>query len=155
DRDGRRQARQAGDDGAQPRRGRGRARQARREVRVQVLPALPAAAPGRAPDPARPRSLSPSRAGHARRPPRAEGCRRMHDAPSTLPEGRTDESRSAMRDLWDRTHQARRFVAVGILNTGVDYTLFIGLTKVFSIPLHLVWTAKLVSGTVALSISFF
>lgn len=57
--------------------------------------------------------------------------------------------------LWARTLQARRFVAVGILNTGVDYVLFVGLTKILHLPLNLVWIAKLMSGTVAISISFF
>jgi putative flippase GtrA len=59
------------------------------------------------------------------------------------------------RDAWARTLQARRFVLVGILNTGVDYVLFVSLTKVLHLPLNLVWIAKLMSGTVALTISFF
>ena len=53
------------------------------------------------------------------------------------------------------TLQIRRFVAVGILNTLVDYVLFVALTKIFRIPLDWVWVAKLLSGTVAISISFY
>lgn len=54
-----------------------------------------------------------------------------------------------------RAFQAGRFVVVGALNTLVDYLLFIGLTKTFHLPLSWVWVAKLVSGTVAISLSFF
>jgi putative flippase GtrA len=58
------------------------------------------------------------------------------------------------RRVLARTLQARRFVAVGALNTMVDYILFIGLTKVLHLSLDWVWVAKLMSGTVAISISF-
>jgi putative flippase GtrA len=51
--------------------------------------------------------------------------------------------------------QAGKFGLVGILNTVIDYTIFIALTKIFSIPLDRVWTAKLVSGTVAMINSFY
>jgi putative flippase GtrA len=51
--------------------------------------------------------------------------------------------------------QLGRFGMVGILNTVVDYVLFIGLTKVFSIPLEQVWIAKLISGSVAIANSFY
>lgn len=47
-----------------------------------------------------------------------------------------------------------RFGIIGILNTLVDYSLFIGFTKVFSIPLESVWMAKLPSGAVAMVFSF-
>lgn len=53
------------------------------------------------------------------------------------------------------TGQVARFGAVGVLNTLIDYVIYIGLTKVFSIPLDRVWTAKLVSGTVAMLNSFY
>jgi putative flippase GtrA len=56
---------------------------------------------------------------------------------------------------WARTVQARRFVVVGVVNTSVDYALFIGLTKIMRLPLDWVWVAKLISGTVAISISFY
>jgi putative flippase GtrA len=36
----------------------------------------------------------------------------------------------------------------------VDYSLFVGLTKILHLPLDYVWVAKLISGTVAISISF-
>jgi putative flippase GtrA len=50
--------------------------------------------------------------------------------------------------------QVGRFVAVGALNTLVDYVLFIGLTKTLHLALSWVWVAKLVSGTVAITLSF-
>jgi putative flippase GtrA len=50
--------------------------------------------------------------------------------------------------------QVGRFVAVGALNTVVDYVLFIGLTKTLHLALPWVWVAKLLSGTVAISLSF-
>lgn len=50
--------------------------------------------------------------------------------------------------------QVGRFVVVGVLNTLVDYVLFIGLTKTLHLALSWVWVAKLVSGTVAISLSF-
>jgi putative flippase GtrA len=51
--------------------------------------------------------------------------------------------------------QVTRFGAVGIMNTLIDYTVYIGLTKLFSIPLDRVWTAKLVSGSLAMVNSFY
>jgi putative flippase GtrA len=53
------------------------------------------------------------------------------------------------------TGQVARFGLVGIMNTAIDYTLFISLTWLFSIPLDRVWMAKLVSGSVAMINSFF
>jgi putative flippase GtrA len=50
--------------------------------------------------------------------------------------------------------QLSRFAVVGALNTLTDYVLFIGLTKLFSIPLDWVWTAKAFSGGVAITNSF-
>jgi putative flippase GtrA len=50
--------------------------------------------------------------------------------------------------------QARRFAASGVVNTLTDYVVFMALTKIFSIPLDRVWTAKLVSGGLAMSVSF-
>jgi putative flippase GtrA len=58
------------------------------------------------------------------------------------------------RRAWLKTRQARRFVAVGALNTLVDYVLFVGLTKLLHLPLDWVWVAKVMSGTVAITISF-
>lgn len=51
--------------------------------------------------------------------------------------------------------QVGRFGLVGILNTVIDYTLFIGITRAFSIPLDRVWTAKIFSGGVAMVNSFY
>jgi putative flippase GtrA len=51
--------------------------------------------------------------------------------------------------------QVARFASVGVLNTAIDYVIYISLTKIFSIPLERVWTAKLVSGTVAMFNSFY
>jgi putative flippase GtrA len=56
---------------------------------------------------------------------------------------------------WANTLQVRRFVAVGVVNTFVDYVLFVALTKIMRLPLDWVWIAKLISGTVAISISFY
>jgi putative flippase GtrA len=51
--------------------------------------------------------------------------------------------------------QVRRFALVGAANTFLDYVLFIGLTKLFHLPLDLVWVAKVISGTVAIMNSFY
>jgi len=53
------------------------------------------------------------------------------------------------------TGQVARFGMVGIMNTVIDYVIYISLTKIFSIPLDQVWTAKFVSGTVAMINSFY
>ena len=52
------------------------------------------------------------------------------------------------------TSQARRFGASGVVNTLTDYVVFMLLTRIFSIPLNRVWTAKLVSGGLAMVVSF-
>lgn len=54
-----------------------------------------------------------------------------------------------------RTLQVRRFVVVGVLNTLVDYVLFVGLTKLLHLSLDVVWIAKVISGTVAMGVSFY
>jgi putative flippase GtrA len=48
-----------------------------------------------------------------------------------------------------------KFGLVGIINTLLDYILFIALTKIFSIPLSSVWMAKVASGSVAMCNSFY
>lgn len=53
------------------------------------------------------------------------------------------------------TVQVEKFGLVGILNTLIDYVIFIALTKIFSIPLSQVGYAKLVSGAVAMANSFY
>lgn len=53
------------------------------------------------------------------------------------------------------TTQVGKFGLVGILNTLIDYVLFIGITKLFSIPLSHVYVAKLFSGGVAMINSFY
>lgn len=53
------------------------------------------------------------------------------------------------------TTQVAKFGLVGVMNTLIDYVIYISLTKLFSIPLDQVWTAKLVSGSVAMMNSFY
>jgi putative flippase GtrA len=70
--------------------------------------------------------------------------------------GEAIDMRARTRRLtWAKTLQVRRFAAVGVVNTLVDYVLFVALTKLFRIPLDWVWIAKVASGTVAISISFY
>lgn len=47
-----------------------------------------------------------------------------------------------------------RFGLVGVINTLIDYAVFIGVTKALSLPLSRVWIAKLVSGAVAMACSY-
>jgi putative flippase GtrA len=82
--------------------------------------------------------------------------------PSAEPAQRRDRPRLGKQartphlpSLWASTLQVRRFATVGLLNTAVDYVLFVTLTKALHLPLAWVWVAKLVSGTVAISISFY
>lgn len=51
--------------------------------------------------------------------------------------------------------QVEKFGLIGILNTLIDFIIFMTLTKVFSIPLNSVWMAKLVSGSIAMINSFY
>jgi len=51
--------------------------------------------------------------------------------------------------------QVGRFAAVGVLNTLLDYVLFLTLTKLFRMPLEQVWIAKLLSGATAMVSSFY
>ena len=48
-----------------------------------------------------------------------------------------------------------RFGLVGVVNTVVDYVIFITLTVVFDIPLSSVWIAKYPSSAVGMAVSFF
>jgi putative flippase GtrA len=50
--------------------------------------------------------------------------------------------------------QIRRFDASGVVNALTDYVVFMLLTKIFSVPLERVWVAKLVSGGLAMAVSF-
>jgi putative flippase GtrA len=56
---------------------------------------------------------------------------------------------------WARTLRVRRFAIVGVANTLVDYFLFVALTKIMRLPLDWVWVAKILSGTAAISTSFY
>jgi putative flippase GtrA len=73
---------------------------------------------------------------------------------------------AARRRKWDRhvrparavpapePRRGLRFLTVGAGNTLLDYVVFIGLTKVLHIDLEWVWMAKVASGGVAISTSF-
>jgi putative flippase GtrA len=50
--------------------------------------------------------------------------------------------------------QIRRFAASGGVNTLTDYVVFMSLTRIFSVPLERVWIAKLLSGGLAMAVSF-
>ena len=50
--------------------------------------------------------------------------------------------------------QVRRFAASGVINTLSDYVVFMLLTRIFSVPLERVWIAKLLSGGLAMTVSF-
>lgn len=50
--------------------------------------------------------------------------------------------------------QIRRFAASGVINTLSDYAVFMLLTKIFSVPLGKVWIPKLLSGGLAMAVSF-
>jgi putative flippase GtrA len=56
---------------------------------------------------------------------------------------------------WARSVEVRRFGAVGVVNTLVDYVVFIALTKIMRLPLESVWIAKVMSGTLAIAVSFY
>jgi putative flippase GtrA len=56
---------------------------------------------------------------------------------------------------WASTLRIRRFALVGVANTLVDYLLFVALTKIMRLPLDWVWVAKILSGTAAISTSFY
>lgn len=57
-------------------------------------------------------------------------------------------------ELQYKARRVGRFGVAGVINTLVDYTLFISITKVFALPLGRVWLAKLASGAVAMACSY-
>lgn len=58
-------------------------------------------------------------------------------------------------EVAEATKQVEKFGLIGIMNTLIDYVLFISITKVFSIPLDQAWIAKIPSGAVAMVNSFY
>lgn len=55
---------------------------------------------------------------------------------------------------YQTTGEVARFGLVGVINTLLDYVLFIGLTIVFAIPLSQVWLAKYPSSAIAMINSY-
>ena len=54
-----------------------------------------------------------------------------------------------------RAPQVRRFAAVGVLNTLIDYVVFVAVSNILDLSLDSVWIAKVISGTVAMANSFY
>lgn len=81
--------------------------------------------------------------------------RRNADAQFT----RTQGSRASVVGMFQgslaRTLEIRRFGAVGLVNTLIDYVVFVALTKIMRLPLESVWVAKVISGTLAIAVSFY
>ncbi|MBK7536985.1 MAG: GtrA family protein [Myxococcales bacterium] len=50
--------------------------------------------------------------------------------------------------------QVARFAAAGVINTLIDYVVFIGLSWLWALPLERSWIAKAISGTIAMANSF-
>jgi len=85
--------------------------------------------------------------------PRSDG--KMEHTDSERTSAASPSRPGIARATWRRTLEFRRYLTVGLGNTLLDYFLFIALTKILRLPLELVWIAKVISGTVAISISFY
>ena len=92
------------------------------------------------------------RVGRSEHAPRRD---RLAAPPDTQPQRSRPARLLHLPTLWAGTLQVRRFATVGVLNTAVDYVIFISLTKLLHLPLAWVWIAKLISGTVAISLSLY
>ena len=63
--------------------------------------------------------------------------------------------RSAAKAQPNIVKQGAKFGVVGISNTLIDFTIYIGLTKLLNVPLDKVYLVKFFSGSVALINSFY
>jgi putative flippase GtrA len=65
------------------------------------------------------------------------------------------KKKSAAKSNPNRVTQGVKFGVVGISNTVIDYTIYIGASKLLNVPLSKVYLVKFFSGTVAMLNSFY